>query len=61
MVIFRAVRVEVSNIHRGERWAVERAESDGLQIIVSRYFGSLWEAHEEADRLNHQAARQTMG
>jgi hypothetical protein len=59
MVVFRAIKIE--EIKRAPQWAVERTEPDGLQIIVSRFYGTSGEAEQEAEKLNHQAAIGTIG
>ena len=58
MVLFRTVKVE--DVMRRPRWVVERAEPDGLQMIVSRYYANRIEAEREADNLNRQAASRTI-
>lgn len=60
MTIFRAIHIQNSKDRRDEGWAVQRADPNGLNIVVTRLYDTEQEAANEAARLTREAARGTM-
>jgi len=61
MVRFSVVFIPNSKEEGGKGWAVQRTESDGSRMRVTKLFETEQEAVNEAARLNRQAARGHMG
>jgi hypothetical protein len=61
MVTFQPVRLKQAGAFLVDGWAVERLEPDGTPITVSQFHATKFEAEAEANRLNLEAARRTMG
>lgn len=60
MTIFRAMLIQNPRDRMDEGWAVQRADPNGLKVVVTRLFDTEQEAANEAARLTREAARGTM-
>jgi hypothetical protein len=57
MTNFKAIHIQHSQTGKDEGWAVQRSDSDGLKIVVTRFYDTEQEALDEAARLTREASR----